>query len=41
MNLLNHVTVKSWNTTVNSTQFGLPAGADGMRSILITLRFRY
>jgi trimeric autotransporter adhesin len=41
INLLNHVTVKSWNTTVNSTQFGLPSGANAMRSIMTTLRFRF
>lgn len=41
MNLLNHVTVKNWITTVNSAQFGLPTGADAMRSILITLLFRF
>ncbi len=27
MNLLNHVTMRSWNTTVNSAQFGLPGGS--------------
>jgi hypothetical protein len=41
VNVLNHVTVKSWNTTVNSAQFGLPAGANAMRSIVTTLRFRF
>jgi trimeric autotransporter adhesin len=40
-NLLNHVTVKSWNTTVNSAQFGLPNRVDPMRSIQTTLRFRF
>jgi hypothetical protein len=41
MNLLNHVTVRSWNTTVGSAQFGLPAAADAMRTVQITLRFRF
>lgn len=41
MNLLNHVTVTSWNTMVGSAQFGLPAAADTMRTIQITLRFRF
>jgi hypothetical protein len=41
MNLLNHVTVRSWNTTVGSAQFGLPTAADTMRTIQITLRFRF
>src|SRR6266566_1838449 len=32
-NLLNHVTFTSWDTTVNSTQFGLPTTANAMRSM--------
>jgi len=40
-NLLNHVTVKSWNATINSAQFGLPNRIDPMRSILTTLRLRF
>jgi hypothetical protein len=40
-NLLNHVTFTSWNTTVNSTQFGLPTTANSMRSIQTTLRLRF
>src|ERR1035438_1244440 len=31
-NLLNHAVWTGWNTTVNSTVFGLPAAADPMRS---------
>jgi hypothetical protein len=40
-NLLNHVTFPTWNTTVGSTQFGLPTVANGMRVIQATLRFRF
>ncbi len=40
-NVLNHVTFKSWNTTVNNAQFGLPANTDAMRSIQTTLRLRF
>jgi len=40
-NLLNHVTFTSWNATVNSTQFGLPATANSMRSLETTLRLRF
>ncbi len=40
-NLLNHVTYTGWITTVNSTTFGLPAAANGMRSVQITGRVRF
>jgi trimeric autotransporter adhesin len=40
-NVLNHVSFNSWNTAVNSTQFGLPTGAGAMRSLRATLRFRF
>lgn len=40
-NVLNHVTFPSWNTTVGSTQFGLPMTANAMRSIQTTLRWRF
>ncbi|MBV8902995.1 MAG: TonB-dependent receptor, partial [Acidobacteriia bacterium] len=40
-NVLNHVTFSSWNTTVNSAQFGLPTAANAMRSMQATLRFRF
>ena len=36
-NALNHVTYPSWNTTIDSAQFGLPAAANAMRSL--TTRF--
>jgi hypothetical protein len=32
-NVLNHVTFASWNTTVNSAQFGVPTRANSMRTI--------
>ncbi len=40
-NLLNHVTFPTWNTTLGSSQFGLPTTANGMRVIQATLRFRF
>lgn len=40
-NLLNHGTFTSWIATVNSTQFGLPAAANPMRSLETTLRLRF
>ena len=40
-NALNHVTYTSWNTTYGNSQFGLPTGANGMRTIQATLRFRF
>jgi len=41
VNALNHVTFPSWNTTVTSTQFGLPTQANAMRSLQVTLRLRF
>jgi len=40
-NDLNHVTFPNWNTTVNSSQFGLPTRANAMRTILPSLRVRF
>lgn len=40
-NLLNHAVFTGWITTVNSTQFGLPAAATPMRSLETTLRLRF
>jgi len=40
-NALNHVAFTTWNTTVNSAQFGLPASANAMRSMQTTLRLRF
>jgi trimeric autotransporter adhesin len=40
-NVLNHVTWASWNTTLGNSQFGLPTGANAMRSIQATVRFRF
>jgi hypothetical protein len=40
-NLLNHVVFTGWNTTVNSTQFGLPLAAGPMRSLETSLRLRF
>jgi hypothetical protein len=40
-NLLNHVTFTSWDTFVNSAQFGFPTTANAMRSMQTTLRVRF
>ena len=40
-NALNHVTFPSWNTTANSSQFGLPNPANPMRSLQTTVRVRF
>ena len=40
-NLLNHVVFASWNTTVNSTTFGLPSAANPMRSLQLSGRLRF
>ena len=41
LNPINHVSYPSWNTMVLSGQFGLPSGANNMRSISATLRWRF
>ena len=40
-NLLNHAVFSAWNTTVNSTTFGLPATTNPMRSLQLTGRLRF
>jgi hypothetical protein len=40
-NLLNHPVFTDWNTTINSTQFGLPLTTNPMRSLETTLRLRF
>ena len=40
-NMLNHPVFTGWNTTVNSTQFGLPLNANVMRSLETQLRLRF
>lgn len=40
-NALNHVSFTSWNTTINSPQFGFPAAANAMRSLQTSLRVRF
>jgi Carboxypeptidase regulatory-like domain len=40
-NLLNHATFTAWNTTVNSTTFGLPVAVNPMRSLQLTGRLRF
>ncbi|HLJ25592.1 MAG TPA: carboxypeptidase regulatory-like domain-containing protein [Candidatus Angelobacter sp.] len=38
---LNHPTFTSWNTVINSAQFGLPAAANPMRNMLLTMNMRF
>ncbi len=40
-NVLNHVTYSSWNTIFGNAQFGLPVSANAMRTMQLTLRFRF
>jgi hypothetical protein len=40
-NLLNHVTYASWQSSITSSQFGLPTTANSMRDISASLRFRF
>ncbi|MEP7354197.1 MAG: TonB-dependent receptor [Acidobacteriota bacterium] len=40
-NLLNHPVFPSWSTSINSSQFGLPGGAGGMRNITTSVRMRF
>lgn len=40
-NVLNHVNFTTWNSTVNSSTFGLPTSANGMRTLETTLRLRF
>lgn len=40
-NVLNHVTYSNWQNSITSTQFGLPAAANAMRSLQIALRLRF
>jgi hypothetical protein len=39
-NVINHATFSTWNTTVTSSQFGLPLNPNPMRTLQITLRAR-
>jgi hypothetical protein len=40
-NVLNRVTFPDWNTTMGSSQFGLPTRANAMRSLQPSLRMRF
>jgi len=40
-NALNHVSYTGWIPNINSTQFGLPAAANAMRSLQTSLRLRF
>ena len=41
VNPINHVTYTSWNTTINSPQYGTAVAANGMRTLQTTLRLRF
>jgi len=40
-NALNRVTITNWGTTLNSSTFGLPTTAAGMRRMNLSLRLRF
>jgi hypothetical protein len=40
-NILNHVTFSSWNTTINSSQFGLPDRVNPMRKVQVNMRVSF
>jgi hypothetical protein len=40
-NALNRVSITNWGTSLNSSTFGLPTNAAGMRRMNATLRFRF
>jgi len=40
-NVLNHAVFTGWITTINSTQFGVPASVNAMRSLQATFRLRF
>jgi len=40
-NLMNHAVFSNWVTTINSAQFGIPAGVEPMRSLQATIRLRF
>ena len=40
-NALNHVTFGSWVSNISSSQFGLPAAPNAMRSLKLNLRWRF
>jgi hypothetical protein len=40
-NTLNHVVFTNFNPIFGTTQFGVPTGANTMRSVAATLRWRF
>jgi hypothetical protein len=40
-NVLNHVEITNWGTTVNSATYGLPTAATATRSVQLMLRFNF
>ena len=40
-NVVNHVNISSFGTTINAATYDLPLSAAAMRSVALTLRFRF
>jgi hypothetical protein len=40
-NVLNHVEITNWGTTVNSATYGLPTAASNTRSVTLLMRFNF
>lgn len=40
-NVLNHVNFTAWNSTINSSTFGLPTSTNTLRTVQTTLRLRF
>jgi hypothetical protein len=40
-NVLNHVEITNWGTTVNAATYGLPTGASGTRTVQVMTRFNF
>ena len=40
-NVLNHVQITRWGTTVNSSTYGLATAASGTRTVSMNLRFNF
>ena len=40
-NVLNHVQITGFGTTVNSSTYGLPTAASGTRTVTLLLRFSF
>ena len=40
-NVLNHVGITGWGTTVNAATYGLPTAASGTRTVQLMTRFNF